>query len=67
MRHFPDNLGLATDLLLHTETGVVESRDDYIVVRTPDAPEYFSGNMLVLPQRPLGSDLTLPISSGHCR
>jgi hypothetical protein len=57
MRHFPDNLGLATDLLLHTETGVVESRDDYIVVRTPDAPEYFFGNMLVLPQRPLGSDL----------
>ena len=57
MRRFPDNLGLATDLLLHTETGVVESRDDYIVVRTPDAPEYFFGNMLVLPQRPLGSDL----------
>jgi len=57
MRRFPDNLGLATDLLLHTETGVVESRDDYIVVRTPDAPEYFFGNMLVLQQRPLGSDL----------
>ena len=57
MRHFPDNRGLATDLLLHTETGVVESQDDYIVVRTPDAPEYFFGNMLVLQQRPLGSDL----------
>lgn len=57
MRHFPDNLGLATDLLLHTETGMVESRDDYIVVRTPDAPEYFFGNMLVLQQRPAESDL----------
>ena len=57
MRHFPDNLGLATDLLLHMETGMVESRDDYIVVRTPDAPEYFFGNMLVLPQRPSGRDL----------
>jgi predicted GNAT family N-acyltransferase len=57
MRHFPNNLGLATDLLLHTETGMVESRDDYVVVRTPDAPEYFFGNMLVLRRRPSGSDL----------
>ena len=59
MRHFPGNLGLATDLLLHTDIGVVESRDDYIVVRTPDAPEYFFGNMLVLRQRPSASDLEL--------
>ncbi|TDY22448.1 hypothetical protein B0G81_2756 [Paraburkholderia sp. BL6665CI2N2] len=57
MHHFPDNLGLATDLLLHTETGMVESRDDYIVVRTPGAPEYFFGNMLVLQQEPAESDL----------
>ncbi|MEM5451115.1 MULTISPECIES: GNAT family N-acetyltransferase [Paraburkholderia] len=57
MRRLSDNLGLATDLLLHTETGIVESRNDYIVVRTPDAPEYFFGNMLVLRQRPLVSDL----------
>ncbi|MFM0397287.1 GNAT family N-acetyltransferase [Paraburkholderia phytofirmans] len=59
MQHFPDNLGLATDLMLHTEIGMVESRDDYIVVRTPDAPEYFFGNMLVLQQRPSASDLKL--------
>ena len=58
MRHFfSDNLGLATDLWLHTETGMVESRDDYVVVRTPAAPEYFFGNMLVLRQRPLAGDL----------
>jgi len=57
MRHFPDNLGLATDLLLHAETGIVESRNDYIVVRTPDAPDYFFGNMLVLTRQPAGSDL----------
>lgn len=57
MRYFSNNLGLATDLLLHAETGIVESRDDYIVVRTPDAPEYFFGNMLVLQQRPAGIDL----------
>ncbi|MDR6376853.1 hypothetical protein [Paraburkholderia caledonica] len=59
MRHFAGNLGLATDLLLHSDIGVVESRDDYIVVRTPDAPEYFFGNMLVLRQRPSASDLEL--------
>lgn len=59
MQYFPDNLGLATDLLLHAEIGTVESRDEYIVVRTPDAPEYFFGNMLVLQQRPSVSDLKL--------
>lgn len=52
------NLGLETDLWLHAETGSVERRDDCIVVLTPDTPEYFFGNMLVLPQRP--SDLDLP-------
>jgi ribosomal protein S18 acetylase RimI-like enzyme len=57
MHHFSDNLGLATDLWLHTETGIVESRDGYTIVRTPDAPEYFFGNMLMLQQRPSESDL----------
>jgi ribosomal protein S18 acetylase RimI-like enzyme len=57
MHHFPDNLGLSTDLLLHAETGIVEQRNDYIVVRTPDAPDYFFGNMLVLQQRPSEIDL----------
>jgi hypothetical protein len=57
MLNFSDNLGLATDLLLHAETGMVESQDDYVVVRTPDAPEYFFGNMLVLEQRPSEIDL----------
>ncbi|XUW90609.1 GNAT family N-acetyltransferase [Burkholderia sp. M6-3] len=66
MQQFPDSLGLATDLLLHTEIGVVESRGDYIVVRTPDAPEYFFGNMLVLQQRPSVSDLkSLEHDFGH--
>lgn len=56
MRYFPDNLGLATDLSLHREIGTVELRDGYIVVRTPDACDYFFGNMLVLPQRPSVGD-----------
>lgn len=57
MHTVPDNLGLSTDLLLHNEIGIVESRNGYLVIRTPDAPDYFFGNMLVLPRRPTGSDL----------
>lgn len=57
MPELPDNLGLATDLLLHAETGKVESTRPYLVVRTPQAPDYFFGNMLVLPTRPSGDDL----------
>lgn len=41
---------------------MIESRDDYIVVRTPDAPECFFSNMLDLQQRPLESD---PNRLGH--
>nr|WKF61802.1 hypothetical protein HUO10_006334 [Paraburkholderia busanensis] len=52
MPALPDNLGLATDLLLHAETGSVTSHERYIVVRTPQAPDYFFGNLLVLHDRP---------------
>ncbi|RFU45158.1 GNAT family N-acetyltransferase [Paraburkholderia sp. DHOC27] len=57
MPNLADNLGIATDLLLHAETGKVERRDDYIVVRTPDSPDYFFGNMLFLQARPTTDDL----------
>ena len=57
MTIFPENLGLATDLLIHAEIGVVESVDGYVVVRTPESPEYFFGNMLVLQRRPEKRDL----------
>lgn len=53
------NLSVATDLLLHAEVGVVEQRERYVVARTPDAPEYFFGNMLVLPTQPSKNDLAL--------
>lgn len=56
MPNFDANPGLTTDLLLHAGTGVVEKVDDYVVVRTPETPEYFFGNLLVLPQRPSASD-----------
>lgn len=51
-RQLQENLGLATDLLLHAEIGSVSHDDRYVVMRTPQAPDYFSGNMLVLPARP---------------
>lgn len=56
MRNLADNLGIATDLLLHAETGTVEWRDEYVVVRTPDSPDYFFGNMLILQERPSTDD-----------
>jgi ribosomal protein S18 acetylase RimI-like enzyme len=55
-RQLQENLGLATDLLLHAEIGSVSHDDRYVVVRTPQAPDYFSGNMLVLPARPSADD-----------
>jgi hypothetical protein len=51
------NLGISTDLLLHAQSGIVEQKNEYIVVRTPDAPEYYFGNMLILRERPRESDL----------
>jgi GNAT superfamily N-acetyltransferase len=50
------NLGICTDLLLHAQTGIVQQQDGYVVVRTPDAPEYYFGNMLVLKRRPSESE-----------
>ena len=50
------NLGIATDLMLLAQTGIVRPQDDYIVVRTPGAPEYYFGNLLVLHARPADAD-----------
>lgn len=41
------SLGLATDLLALGERAVIERRPDRIVVRTPDEPTFWSGNMLI--------------------
>ncbi|MDG0024925.1 GNAT family N-acetyltransferase [Trinickia sp. Y13] len=51
-RKIEQNLGLATDLLLHAEIGVVAREGPYVVMRTPEAPDYFAGNTLVLEHRP---------------
>ncbi|CAB3716104.1 GNAT family N-acetyltransferase [Trinickia soli] len=55
-RKIEQNPGLATDLLLHAEMGTVSHDDRYIVMRTPEAPEYFFGNRLVLQRRPSQED-----------
>ena len=46
------SVGLATDLALAATRGTVLDRDDYLVVRTPDDPTYYFGNLLVLPAAP---------------
>lgn len=47
------SLGLQTDLELAATRGVVEDRDGaYLVVRTPDDPSYYFGNLLVWPAPP---------------
>lgn len=55
------SLGLASDLLAMEGLSVVESHPDRIVLRTPDEPDFWWGNILV-PGRPPGkpgSDLEL--------
>lgn len=52
LKKIEENLGLVSDLLLHAEVGSVTHDDRYIVMRTPEAPDYFSGNTLVLGRRP---------------
>jgi ribosomal protein S18 acetylase RimI-like enzyme len=46
------SVGLATDLELAKTRGQVIDRDGYLVVRTPDDPSYYFGNLLVLPAAP---------------
>lgn len=57
MHEYRLNLGLAMDLALHAASGSVEPHAPYLTVRTPDAPDYFFGNLLVLPARPAAADL----------
>ncbi len=46
------SLGLSTDLGLLARRGTIVDRGDYLVVRTPDDPGYYHGNLLVLPAPP---------------
>ena len=46
------SVGLATDLELAATRSVITDRGNYLVVATPDDPDYYFGNMLVLPAAP---------------
>jgi len=46
------SVGLATDLELAATRGLITDRGGYLVVATPDDPDYYFGNMLVLPAPP---------------
>jgi hypothetical protein len=47
------SLGLATDVALRVLEGAeVSDRGGYLVVRSPDNPEFWWGNFLILPGRP---------------
>jgi len=46
------SLGLSTDLQILGLRGTIVDRGDYLVVRTPDDPGYYYGNLLVLRTAP---------------
>ncbi len=44
--------GFATDLLFDRYQGNVVDHEQFWAVRTPDAPDYYFGNYLLLPTPP---------------
>jgi len=53
-----DSLAFRTDLALAALAGSeVEHHDDHVVVRTPDNPDYYWGNFLLLPHAPGAAEL----------
>lgn len=53
----PHGIALQTDLALAAMRGRVVDRGDYLVVRTPDDPSYYYGNLLVFPAAPEPADV----------
>ena len=43
-----EHLGIQTELLFHRINGEVQTTADYIIVRTPSAPDYYFGNAIIL-------------------
>lgn len=43
------SLGLQTDLAIHLREGLIEEHPDHLVLRTPDNPDFYGGNALVIP------------------
>ena len=51
------NLGYITDCIFHRQDGFVEQHADFLVIRTPDNPTFWFGNLLVFKKPPLPGDL----------
>ena len=54
----PTSLGYRTDLIFHRFAGEVIDRGRYLVVRTPDNPNYYWGNFLIFDAPPKPGDFT---------
>src|SRR3954469_4195011 len=52
----PGSLVLATDLDVLPPDRIVERRDGYVVVRSPQNPEFYWGNLLVFDDAPAAGD-----------
>lgn len=50
------SLGYRTDLLFHRYEGEVVERPDCLVIRTPEQPGYYWGNLLLFPSPPAPGD-----------
>lgn len=50
------SLGYRTDVALTKRDGVVEDRERYLLVKTPENPEFIWGNYLVYPEPPTAAD-----------
>ena len=53
------SLALTTELALAGTRGTIIDRGNYLVLRTPDDPGYYSGNVLVLPSAPHSGELAV--------
>lgn len=51
------SLGYRTDLIFPAFEGIIEEREDYIVIRTPKNPGYYWGNYLLFRDAPAEGDL----------
>ena len=46
------NIGYLTDCIFHKLNGIIEKKEDYILIKTPSNPTYYWGNLLHFQQAP---------------
>ncbi len=50
------SVGIQTNLIFHRFSGIIETRDAYVVVKTPSRPGFFWGNFIIMPNPPKEED-----------